>query len=68
MCPHFRRVVMVFCDASPVRKPVPEDQLASLGPCAEADHRHCPLFDPRASGTEGTAEIPGHGVSDADGR
>ncbi len=65
VCPHFRRVVMVFCDAAPIRKPVPEDQLASLGPCAEPDHRHCPLFAAENSAENGDAEFPGRGAADA---
>lgn len=43
-CPHLREVVMLYCDAYPVKKMVPLDRLVSTNPCIAPDYRACPLF------------------------
>lgn len=43
-CPHLKEVVMLFCQAYPVKKMVPLDRLASADPCVGGDFQHCPLF------------------------
>jgi hypothetical protein len=43
-CPHLREVVMLFCQAYPVKKMVPLDRLASADPCLGKDFSNCPLF------------------------
>jgi hypothetical protein len=42
-CPHLREVVMLFCDACPVKKMLPLDRIATANPCL-GDHQSCPLF------------------------
>jgi hypothetical protein len=43
-CPHLREVVMLFCQAYPIKKMVPLDRLASADPCLGRDFQDCPLF------------------------
>ena len=43
-CPHLKEVVMLFCQAYPVKKMVPLDRLASADPCVGGDFQHCPAF------------------------
>ncbi len=43
-CPYRREVVMVYCDAWPVKKPVRSDQLVPDGPCARGDFKSCPIL------------------------
>ncbi len=43
-CPHLREVVMLYCDACPVKKMVPLDHLASASPCLLEDYKGCPLY------------------------
>jgi hypothetical protein len=43
-CPHLKEVVMLYCDAYPLKKMVPLDRLVSLEPCLARDFRDCPLF------------------------
>jgi hypothetical protein len=42
-CPHLREVVMLFCDAYPVKKMLPLDRLATAEPCV-GQFCHCPFF------------------------
>jgi hypothetical protein len=68
-CPHLREVVMLFCDACPVKKMLPLDRLATAEPCL-GDFAQCPFFasgapspdTPRAPGVSAlfTREAP-HG-------
>ncbi len=43
-CPYLKEVVMLFCQAYPVKKMVPLDRLASGDPCLGKDFSQCPLF------------------------
>jgi hypothetical protein len=43
-CPYLKEVVMLFCQAYPVRKMVPLDRLASADPCLGREFSQCPLF------------------------
>jgi hypothetical protein len=43
-CPYLKEVVMLFCQAYPVKKMVPLDRLASADPCLGRDFSQCPLF------------------------
>ncbi len=43
-CPYLKEVVMLFCQAYPVKKMVPLDRLASADPCLGKDFSQCPLF------------------------
>ena len=56
-CPHLKEVVMLFCDAYPVKKMLPLDRIATADPCLGQFH-DCPLFREamaRISAMTGTA-------------
>jgi hypothetical protein len=42
-CPHLKEVVMLFCDAYPVKKPLPLDRIATADPCL-GHFDACPFF------------------------
>ncbi len=42
-CPYIKEVVMLFCDAYPVKKMLPLDRLASGHPCL-GSFEQCPVF------------------------
>jgi hypothetical protein len=43
-CPYLKEVVMLYCQAYPVKKLVPLDRIASADPCLGHDYEACPLF------------------------
>jgi hypothetical protein len=43
-CPYIKEVVMLFCDAYPVKKMLPLDRIATAHPCLGQDFEKCPLF------------------------
>ncbi|MEI6667842.1 MAG: hypothetical protein WCP29_06780 [Acidobacteriota bacterium] len=43
-CPYIKEVVMLYCQAYPVKKLVPLDRIASADPCFSHDFEACPLF------------------------
>jgi hypothetical protein len=43
-CPHLKEVVMLFCDAYPVKKMLPLDRIASAHPCLGREFDRCPLY------------------------
>ena len=43
-CPHLKEVVMLYCDAYPVKKMLPLDRLATAHPCLGCDFDKCPLY------------------------
>lgn len=43
-CPHLKEVVMVYCDAFPVKKMVPLDRLVSADPCLTQHFGRCPFY------------------------
>jgi hypothetical protein len=43
-CPYLKEVVMLYCQAYPVKKLVPLDRIASAEPCLGHDYEACPLF------------------------
>jgi len=43
-CPYLKEVVMLYCQAYPVKKLVPLDRIASADPCLGLDYEACPLF------------------------
>ena len=42
-CPHLKEVVMLYCDAFPIKKMVPLDKLVSADPCLTRNFERCPL-------------------------
>ncbi len=58
-CPHLKEVVMLFCQAYPVKKMVPLDRLASGEPCLGKDFSQCPLFKELTARLQAAEELPG---------
>jgi hypothetical protein len=55
-CPHLKEVVMLYCDAFPVKKMVPLDKIVSADPCLTRNFEHCPLYaEGHAAGSSDTA-------------
>lgn len=43
-CPYLKEVVMLYCQAYPVKKLIPLDRIASAEPCLGYQFESCPLF------------------------
>lgn len=43
-CPYLKEVVMLYCQAFPVKKLIPLDRIASAEPCLGHEFEACPLF------------------------
>jgi hypothetical protein len=43
-CPYLKEVVMLFCQAYPVKKMVPLERLATANPCVGGNFEECPMF------------------------
>ena len=43
-CPYLKEVVMLYCQAYPVKKLIPLDRIASAEPCLGHEFEACPLF------------------------
>jgi len=43
-CPYLKEVVMLYCQAYPVKKLIPLDRIASADPCLSHEYETCPLF------------------------
>lgn len=43
-CPYLKEVVMLYCQAYPVKKLIPLDKIASAEPCLGYEFESCPLF------------------------
>jgi len=43
-CPYLKEVVMLYCQAYPVKKLVPLDRIASADPCLSREYEACHLF------------------------
>jgi hypothetical protein len=43
-CPFLGEVVMDYCEAYPVRKPIPKHQINTPSPCTGESHAGCPAF------------------------
>ncbi len=43
-CPFLEEIVMVYCRAYPVRKPVPKHQITTGSPCMGEGYKACPFF------------------------
>jgi hypothetical protein len=58
-CPYLKEVVMLYCDAYPVKKMVPLDRIVSASPCLVQEFGACPLFkeavEPAPAPTVGVA-------------
>jgi hypothetical protein len=46
-CPYLEEVVMLFCRAYPVKKPLPRDRVATSSPCLDAGFERCPFYQER---------------------
>ena len=61
-CPYLKEVVMLYCQAYPVKKLVPLDRIASADPCLGREYEACPMFKDvvtriRASTQRATASL-----------
>jgi hypothetical protein len=43
-CPYLKQVVMLYCDACPMKKMVPLDHLVSASPCLAQSFPECSLY------------------------
>jgi hypothetical protein len=55
-CPYLKEVVMLFCQAYPIKKGVPLDRLAGGDPCLGRDFSKCALFQELAAKLKAAAE------------
>ena len=58
-CPYLKEVVMLFCQAYPVKKMVPLDRLASGDPCLGKDFSQCPMFKELVARLQAAETMPG---------
>ncbi len=58
-CPYLREVVMLYCDAYPIKKMVPLDKLVTAGPCLAQEFRVCPFFQSAGGPSPSCDECPG---------
>ena len=56
-CPHLKEVVMLFCQAYPVKKMIPLDRLANANPCLSGEFDRCPLYRDLLARTEARADL-----------
>jgi hypothetical protein len=59
-CPHLKEVVMLYCDAFPIKKMVPLDRVVSADPCLPCHYERCPLYKAGASLQRGDDDAPPH--------
>jgi hypothetical protein len=66
-CPYLEEVVMVFCRAYPIKKPIPRSRALTASPCVSEGFHRCPIFNevtappdtvPAAAPCAATKEIP----------
>jgi hypothetical protein len=43
-CPFIEEIIMMYCRAYPVRKPVPRHRITTETPCMDESHVTCPVF------------------------
>ena len=61
-CPHLKEVVMLYCDAFPVKKMLPLDKLVSAEPCLSCNYERCPIYLQSLAATAPEApQVPGLG-------
>jgi hypothetical protein len=44
-CPFLEEMVVLYCQAYPVRKPVPKHQITANNPCMGQGYKRCPFFN-----------------------
>lgn len=44
-CPFLGEMWMQYCQAYPVRKPIPKQEITTPSPCTGREHEYCPLFN-----------------------
>lgn len=58
-CPHLKEVVMLYCDAFPVKKMVPLEKLVSADPCLTCNYARCPIYLQQMAATSEGGPAPG---------
>lgn len=43
-CPFLEEILMAYCRAYPIRKPVPKHQITTASPCMGEGYAQCPIF------------------------
>jgi len=43
-CPFLGEMVVIYCQAYPVRKPIPKHPMTASNPCMGGGYRTCPFF------------------------
>ena len=56
-CPFLGEMVVMFCQAYPVRKPVPKHLITASNPCAGKGYKGCPFFKDIMAGLGGTPGV-----------
>jgi hypothetical protein len=67
-CPYLKEVVMLYCQAYPVKKLVPLDRIASADPCLGHDYAACPLFKDVLTRIRANSQPAGAAGADASAR
>ena len=55
-CPHLTEVLMVFCQASPVKKLIPTDRVSTASTCEGEAFGTCPLYQEALRRAQRTVE------------
>jgi hypothetical protein len=50
-CPYLKEIVMVFCEACPIKKMVPLERIQTASHCFGGDFPNCALFEEIAART-----------------
>jgi hypothetical protein len=58
-CPHLKEVVMLYCDALPVKKMIPLGKLVSADPCLTCNYERCPIYLQSLATTPAGPSAPG---------
>jgi hypothetical protein len=56
-CPFLGEMVVMFCQAYPVRKPVPKHLITASNPCAGKGYKGCPFFKDIMAGLGGATGV-----------
>lgn len=56
-CPFLGEMVVMFCQAYPVRKPVPKHLITASNPCADKGYKGCPFFKDIMAGLGGATGV-----------
>ncbi|MBI2987739.1 MAG: hypothetical protein HYY45_13325 [Deltaproteobacteria bacterium] len=55
-CPFLKEIVMAYCRAYPVKKPVPRSQIMTASPCMGEGYRECGFYKEIVAQIEGATD------------